>query len=292
MTALLVPTMMSPAPAETCSHQDASRSTVSVTAHGVAYMRGLETKLYHDPYASLLAGEVGRVWSDYQLASNANCNLISQVIVRTKKIDDSLTKLLANPLLRQVCCLGAGLDTRPWRLTPPPTPEGVPVRYYEVDFPEIFSYKLPMLAAAGAVPAFSYRAVSADLSLSSWPAALLMAGYDPALPTVWLLEGVTGYLSEAENRSLFTRLASLSAAGSCLLATFLTPASGSSVGVQLHRFMPSDPLALLKESGGWTGAAEDLLDCAEGYGRGGGGGGCAEEKRQDLRGYLLANVSV
>ena len=46
--------------ASTTSHQDASRSGVGVTAHGVAYMRSLETAkgpekaLIQDPYAQHL----------------------------------------------------------------------------------------------------------------------------------------------------------------------------------------------------------------------------------------------
>lgn len=277
-----------------CSHHDEARKGVSVTAHGVAYMRGQETQLYNDPFATLLGGTIGQSWAEHEVlrkfgalnASNEQ-DLYSHIIVRTKQIDDRLLLLFrTQPQLAQVCVLGAGLDTRPWRLSSPDMKNKMD--YFEVDFQEIFDYKLGVLAQANVLDQchLNYHPVAADLSLATWPSVLLAAGYNPQKPTVWLVEGVTGYLSEEENRSLFSCLATLSAPGSHLMATFITPAASKTVGVALHRFMPENPLQLLQESGNWTGEAVDLQDAAEALGR------APHDENKGYKGYLLACVSV
>jgi methyltransferase (TIGR00027 family) len=102
---------------------------------------------------------------------------------------------------RQVVVLGAGLDTRPWRLAA--LPRGV--RWFEVDLPEVAAAKRELLASlgaaleAGAAPAAalplrvaSYALLAADLGHPGWAAALLQRGLDPQQPTVWVAEGGAG----------------------------------------------------------------------------------------------------
>ena len=93
------------------------------------------------------------------------------------------------------------------------------VKYFEVDSPEIFHYKLPILQKNGAVELVDYCKVEADLSLPSW---LEQAGLRKDIATIWLLEGLTGYLTEEDLRLLFKRVTELSARGSEIVATFLT----------------------------------------------------------------------
>ena len=49
-------------------------------------------------------------------------------------------------------------------------------------------------------------AVSADLSLPDWVDKLADAGYDRTKPSLWLLEGLIGYLTESEATLLLTRI--------------------------------------------------------------------------------------
>lgn len=51
-----------------------------------------------------------------------------------------------------------------------------------------------------------FSAVIADLGLSSWPESLIASGFDVVKPTVWLLEGLTGYLTNTELESLLSIL--------------------------------------------------------------------------------------
>ncbi len=104
----------------------------------------------------------------------------------------------------QICVLGAGLDCRPWRLSNDGcNAPSSKLKYFEVDFPEIFSHKLPILASMDAQTQFEYISVCADLSLPNWLDALISAGFDPTKPTLWLLEGLTMYLTESEISAFF-----------------------------------------------------------------------------------------
>ncbi|KAJ1407799.1 hypothetical protein B484DRAFT_423603, partial [Ochromonadaceae sp. CCMP2298] len=132
------------------SHQDSARKNVGHTAHFTASLRGFEHNradaLFSDPYASLLAGELGaeltsklfefkdsirvhgvREGTVTELRS-IPAGLVECISVRTAKIDATLQEYMGQMGQigqgqmgqgYQICCLGAGLDTRPWRLAPP-----------------------------------------------------------------------------------------------------------------------------------------------------------------------------
>ncbi len=191
--------------AETCSHHDVSRKGVGVTAHFVAALRSIENdkdvavRLFRDPYAGVLAGELGArsaskmfnsaVTSDKPENSEVKVvplGLIEGVAIRTRKIDDETIKYLIQEPLLQICVLGAGLDTRPWRIdlseTDHSTVDISRFNYFEVDFPEMFDYKLPLLQTANAVSKFNYVSVVADLSVSGWTEKLISAGLIPQYP--------------------------------------------------------------------------------------------------------------
>eukprot|EP01031_Cornospumella_fuschlensis_P037298 gene37298-45284_t len=275
-----------------CSHQDAARKTVSVTAHGVAYMRGLESTLrpdnplFHDPYATLLGGDIGKGWTN-EVASRFGGGqdaFFSSVAIRTKKIDETIQNVLIQcPDVYQICTLGAGLDTRPWRLQ---LQTSHLLRYFELDFPELFDYKLPILQQHGAICPYDYHDVRADLSMETWPDALHAAGFDRTQPTIWLLEGLTGYLTKDENERMFRSIASLSTKGSSLIATFITPPAKEKLMISLHRYAPEDPLDLMRSCGGWEGTMTDLYYVAKEYNR------LPEDEKYVVRGYMLATVSL
>lgn len=265
--------------APVCSHQDEARKTVSVTAHGVAYMRGMESilhpdnPLYYDPYALVLGGDIGKEWADNtakKFNEAGKQTFIGSIAIRTKKIDDTLNQIIQNNNgIRQICTLGAGLDTRPWRMTLSSVPEQemANFRYFEIDFREIFDFKIPTLEKEGACTRFAYSPVVADLTLPTWTIKLAEAGFDPSIPTIWLMEGLTGYLTQDENRAMFLSIREQSAPGSHVVATFITPDPGKKVGIALHRFMPEDPMSFVSSCGGWLGEAIDLADTIEAVSR-------------------------
>lgn len=153
------------------------------SAYWIAAVRARESarpdRLFDDPYASTLAGEQGvAMMVASEKASGGENRFLP---VRTRYFDDAIGAAVAGGI-RQVVLLGAGLDTRPFRLTFP-----ADLTWFEIDRAEIFATKEPVLATG--VTACRRLTVSADLALD-WPAALRAAGFDEARRTVWVAEGL------------------------------------------------------------------------------------------------------
>ncbi|KAF8055279.1 HTATIP2 [Scenedesmus sp. PABB004] len=110
------------------------------------------------------------------------------------------------PAVRQLVILGAGSDTRAWRLRWPP---GFAV--FEVDSPAVLGLKRRCARRAEVV-------ADAGEPEELW-ARLLAAGLDAGAPTAWLMEGFIGYLTRDAGSALLAALARRSAPGSRLLAT-------------------------------------------------------------------------
>jgi methyltransferase (TIGR00027 family) len=113
----------------------------------------------------------------------------TSVVARTRLIDDVVEELA--PAVGQVVVLGAGFDTRPFRLG---GLRGRPV--FEVDHPDTQSRKRAVLARAG-TRTDGVRFVATDFNLRELDRALAAAGHDPATPALVLWEGVTNYLDAA-----------------------------------------------------------------------------------------------
>lgn len=115
-------------------HSSERASTVS-TGRWIAAARAFETarpdRLFNDPWADVLAGDVGRATLD---AADYNPFLP----VRTRYIDHRIIDAARKN--SQIVLLGAGLDTRAFRL---PLPAGCTV--FEVDFEEAFTKKEELL---------------------------------------------------------------------------------------------------------------------------------------------------
>jgi methyltransferase (TIGR00027 family) len=88
----------------------------------------------------------------------------------------------------QLVVLGAGLDTRAYRLPP-----DARVRCFEVDTPRTQPFKRQMLKKAG-VDTSQVTYVSADFRHEDWLEKLIQAGFDPRQRTLFLWESVTMYL--------------------------------------------------------------------------------------------------
>ncbi|WP_405884306.1 SAM-dependent methyltransferase [Streptomyces sp. NBC_01384] len=133
--------------------------------------------------------------------------------VRTRFFDDHLLATTREGRA-QVVLLGAGLDTRAFRLA---WPAGTHV--FEVDLPAVQAFKERIIE--GRTPDTARRTtVAADL-LGDWRGALLAAGFDPARPTAWLCEGLLFYLAPEAVERLIGTVSELSAPGSTLGAECL-----------------------------------------------------------------------
>ncbi|WP_344744452.1 SAM-dependent methyltransferase [Streptosporangium vulgare] len=182
---------------------------VSRTAVVIAQAREAESarpdRLFDDPLAGPLADAAGRITGISEAGRRAG----EHFVLRTRFFDDRLREAVAaGP--RQVVLLAAGLDTRAFRLD---WPEGT--RLFEVDLPDLISFKEKALADRGARPACDRTVVPADLR-EDWASPLLAAGLDPDEPIAWLIEGVLMYLTPQDGARVLGRVSELSPPGSRL----------------------------------------------------------------------------
>ena len=95
----------------------------------------------------------------------------------------------AHAEMSQLVILGAGFDTRCYRLRHRPS------RCFEVDAPTTQAEKREALRDS-CIDSSHVTFVAVDFANEDWIASLLGAGFDPSLPTLFLWEGVTYYLPD------------------------------------------------------------------------------------------------
>ncbi|MGW4891333.1 class I SAM-dependent methyltransferase [Kitasatospora sp. NPDC004240] len=199
-----------------------SFDAVERTALLTAALRAAETRrpnrLYADPYAERLAGELGPQLLEEVLRvtfpqgrprtvpSTPDYNAI-----RTRFFDELLREAAQDPAMTQIVLAPSGMDSRAYRL---PWPDHV--RYFEVDRPAVLEHKATRLA--GERPRVDHRTVPVDLVTHTWEDSLQEAGYDPAAPSTWLLEGLLYYIPETDGRRMLDRVAAMMAPGSRIAA--------------------------------------------------------------------------
>lgn len=206
----------------------------SRTAALMAVQRGLESarpprkRLFTDPFApsflppswrtALAASRFGAV----RVAIEAAYDFIGgpgprpSAIARTKLIDDMVEQIA--PSVEQLILLGAGYDTRPYRLA---CLTGH--RVFEVDHPDTQAVKRSALLRAGIEPS-GVVFVPVDFETDNLAAALANAGYDPDRPALYVWEGVTQYLSAEAVDSTLAEIHKLSKSGSHLIFTYVDSA--------------------------------------------------------------------
>jgi methyltransferase (TIGR00027 family) len=184
---------------------------VSYTAQWTAAARAVESErsgdaLFEDRFARDLAAPRG-----FELLDKyGGGGLLPFIAIRTKYLDDSIDAILRDSGIKQVVFVAAGMDTRAFRLT---WPAGTTV--YEVDHAALIAEKHNRLMRLNAEATVERRAVKADLA-QEWLPALEQAGFDPAVPTLWVAEGLLFFLTEEQATQLLNTLGSASAPGSWL----------------------------------------------------------------------------
>ena len=138
----------------------------------------------------------------------------SLIACRKRYIDDKLDEALPN--IDSVVVLGAGMDTRAYRLA---RRSDIPV--FEVDLPvNIARKKAAVAQAIGAVPA-SVRLVPVDFERDDLISALTGLGYRTDARTFFIWEGVTQYLSQDAVRATLVALRAAAPPGSRLVFTYV-----------------------------------------------------------------------
>jgi methyltransferase (TIGR00027 family) len=168
---------------------------VSDTALWVAHFRAVESqrpdRLFNDPYAALLTGARGEEIARHMPAADIMAWLMA---VRTVAIDRLIEHALA---LRvdTVINLGAGLDSRPYRMDLP-----AHLHWIEIDFPTMIAYKTERLKAAK--PRCRLTRLEADLSQTEARQQALQTAAQNGQKILIITEGVIHYLSNDQTKAL------------------------------------------------------------------------------------------
>lgn len=258
-----------------------------LTALAVAAGRAVETSraeaLVEDPFAAPLVEAAGShvdfptAWPpEPEAAPPAQQPLLLASIyigLRTRFIDDFLHSSHAT---KQTVLLGAGLDTRAYRLAWP-----ADARVIEVDHANVLEFKARVLDLLSARPSSELVTVATDLSVP-WRGPLLAAGFDPQQPTTWIVEGLLPYLDAAAQLAVLNEVAALSASGSRAVIERAVPLpktddmearlrdfslqTGLPMSELLARADPPDPVGLLTESG-WHCREHTVQELCSAYNR-------------------------
>ena len=191
---------------------------VSDTAFMAATYRAIETDrpnaMFHDPLATKLAGEQGRkiVGSLPKQAFIGGWT----VVIRTKIIDEFIQVAIAEGV-DTILSLGAGLDTRPYRMELLKS-----VRWIEVDYPRVIDLK--EIRLSGETPRCRLERVRLDLADVEARRIFLDKVAAQSTKVLVLTEAVTPYLSEDAVASLGADLRS-HASIRYWVADYFSPAS-------------------------------------------------------------------
>ena len=191
-----------------------------MTAVGVAYIRAQETlrpdRLFEDPIAATFVERSGWIPPSEMLDDPTDAPdeikafwgaIVAYVIVRTRFLDE-YAKDAWEAGVRQFVILGAGLDARAFRLS---WPDGT--RVFELDMSEMIRFKQDALEESPAKPRCERIVVEADLT-EDWFPRLTASGFDAALPTAWMAEGLLIYFTPEQNETLMSAVSAASPPGS------------------------------------------------------------------------------
>lgn len=144
--------------------------------------------------------------------------MVDWVAARTRFFDGFFAATQASGI-RQSVILGAGLDSRAFRLS---WASGSTV--YEVDQPGVAEFKSVTMAYLDARECVDRRTVAVDLR-DDWVPSLRRSGFEPSVPTAWCAEGLLPYLPSDTQEQLLDDLSELSAEGSWFAADTATDAA-------------------------------------------------------------------
>ncbi|MCB0414175.1 MAG: class I SAM-dependent methyltransferase [Bdellovibrionales bacterium] len=162
---------------------------ISDTAFWVSSYRAAESQrkdaLFKDPFAEMLSGDKGKHFAS--MASDSKYASWT-VVIRTKVIDEMIDSLIKRDVER-IINLGAGLDSRPYRLELPKS-----LQWIEVDHDHVIQFKEEKMKNTN--PNCHLQRIGLDLSQQKERNELFEKLNSKNLKTLILTEGVLPYLTE------------------------------------------------------------------------------------------------
>lgn len=175
-------------------------SKLSESAYLVALYRALESErrdaLFQDPWARQLAGGQGQLLQTLLGHPQKYADVIA---IRTHLIDELIQTRIAHDNIGLVINLGAGLDTRPYRLQLPSS-----LIWLEVDLPDILEYKYQKLL--GVKSRCILQGIKGNLADSTFRRSLFSIINQLSKPVLVITEGLLGYWTEHHVAKLASHL--------------------------------------------------------------------------------------
>uniref|UniRef100_A0A7S4QLU3 Uncharacterized protein n=1 Tax=Alexandrium monilatum TaxID=311494 RepID=A0A7S4QLU3_9DINO len=248
--------------ADTCASEELMENFVNDSAKMIAYERALESgrpdALFQDPFAKAMAGQKGEKLSE---AFGANCSYFGLdgwpefhkmwTAVRTRFIDDRIAEHAATGRFPQLVNLGAGLDTRAYRLE---CYKSFANGSFEVDMETVNAGKAKVFRdclgepspRCGQVHNVSLDFLDEERTLATELAAL--PAFEAGRPTVFVSEGLIMYLGAVGKLKLIRDVSAVAAPGSVLILQYLD-SSESETGAQDHALSAEEATRALTEHG-------------------------------------------
>jgi methyltransferase (TIGR00027 family) len=205
-----------------------AKKTVGRTALGAAVCRLIEqyqpqeTRLFNDPVVRGLVATPIRVMMQFaslrnftiQQTDGVAVGIFGAQICRTRYIDDAVQAALRQGI-GQVVILGAGLDTRPYRL-----PGMQQVKVFEVDLPSVQDDKKNKIQKfLGNLPEH-VTFIPIDFDTQNLDQVFTGSNFDPSERVIFIWEGVTQYITEDAVRQTLVFVGK-SAPGSLIVFTYV-----------------------------------------------------------------------
>lgn len=202
----------------------------SRTARGVLAQRAVLTDMgvLEDPFAHQMLtpsmAAIVRLVDRWPGLFRSRSVTLAGFAARVRWFDAQVTEAL-DAGIGQVAVIGAGYDSRAWQFAR----DGV--QFFELDHGATQRDKV--MRAPGPGPVY----VEADLTTDDAAAALIERGMEAARPVLFIVEGLTMYLTEQAVRRQLRALATSTASGSRLAVEFLPPRSTGSARNRRQRML-------------------------------------------------------
>jgi O-methyltransferase involved in polyketide biosynthesis len=186
------------------------QSTNLATLYGRALDARSERPVLGDPTAEDVVARIDYDFAKFRIGRAEALGIAA----RGKVFDLAVQDFIARHDECTVVHLGAGMDSRVYRLDPPAS-----VRWFDVDFPEVVELRRQLYPERAGT-----TVIGSSVTDPAWPAAV------PAdRPTLVVAEGLTMYLPPAEGRALFRRVVERFPSGEVFFDAY------STLGVRLQK---------------------------------------------------------
>jgi methyltransferase (TIGR00027 family) len=182
-----------------------SRTALAAATHRALHQVVEGGRIFCDPLALRILGKDAESLQREASTDPSDRRMRIFIALRTRVAEDALEAAVGAGV-RQVCVLGAGLDTFAYRASLPPG-----ARVYEVDHPATQAWKRARLAAAGIAVPESLTYAPIDFERETLERGLAAAGFDRGQPAFFTWLGVVPYLTEAAIESTLRFVGSLPA---------------------------------------------------------------------------------